>query len=439
MNQLRIYTEHITNRLDYSCKHLFKELLGIDYILSSEKNDNAHISYSPHYASGIQIDPVGMLQETGHDEEWKKRIKFIPYKNTHICFALDNCEFGFDVFAASFFHLSRYEEYLNFFPDDHYRFTARESVLAQQEVINEPLINQWALLLKEELEKRFPELEFNPRSFEYTSTIDIDQAWKYRRKGFKRNVAGFFRDLMQGKWENFRERWPVYLHLKHDPFYNFKWQDKIHQKHSTHVKYFMLLGDRGEYDKNIQWNDHCFAELMNKLNLLEYAELGIHPSYQSNFWDKENDTDPFKAEIKRLQTVIARGVALSRQHFLMHEFPSTYTRLKDAGIKEDHTMGYSTHSGFRAGIAAPFYFYDFEKEQITDLKLVPFCLMDITPLFYMELTVDEAVSHMRKMVDKVRTVGGHFVSLWHNESLSETERWKGWRILYERMLEETAS
>lgn len=438
MTRLTIYSEHISNRLAYSCKHLFTELLGIDYVLTSTQTEGAQICYSETHKSGLQIVPIGLLQETGLKQEWKDNLTFTRLKDIPVCYQTEK-GLGFDVFSATFFMLSRYEEYLNFYPDDHYRFTARESVLTQNDVLDIPIVNQWALMLQDELLKLYPSLQFKPREFEYTSTIDIDQAWKYRRKGLKRNIAGFFRDLMQAKWENFKERWPVYFHLKQDPFFNFEWQDLHHQKHETKVKYFMLLGDRGVYDKNISWTDVRFTKLMKDLDDLDYAELGIHPSYQSNFYDKEKGSDPFKLEIIRLETILSRNITLSRQHFLMHEFPSTYNRLMDAGINEEHTMGYSTHSGFRAGIAAPFFYYDFEKEQITDLRLVPFCLMDITPLFYMELGVDEAITHMRSMVAKVRTVGGHFVSLWHNESLSETEQWKGWRVLYQRMLEETAS
>jgi len=39
------------------------------------------------------------------------------------------------------------------------------------------------------------------------------------------------------------------------------------------------------------------------------------------------------------------------------------------------------------------------------------------------------------IIDKVKKVNGTFISLWHNESLSEKWRWKGWRIVYDRLLE----
>jgi hypothetical protein len=38
------------------------------------------------------------------------------------------------------------------------------------------------------------------------------------------------------------------------------------------------------------------------------------------------------------------------------------------------------------------------------------------------------------MIDTVRSVDGEFISLWHNETFSDTGRWKGWRSTYEEML-----
>jgi len=40
-------------------------------------------------------------------------------------------------------------------------------------------------------------------------------------------------------------------------------------------------------------------------------------------------------------------------------------------------------------------------------------------------------------VDEVKKVNGTFISLWHNESLSNQKRWKGWQQVYESMLDMT--
>jgi hypothetical protein len=115
--------------------------------------------------------------------------------------------------------------------------------------------------------------------------------------------------------------------------------------------------------------------------------------------------------------------------------PKTYQNLINLGVKEDHTMGYSTHMGFRAGIASSFFWYDLEKNKETDLKLIPFCVMDITPMFYRKERPEQASLSINKLIQSVKDVDGLFISLWHNDSLGETDRWKGWRKVYTNMLE----
>ena len=65
-----------------------------------------------------------------------------------------------------------------------------------------------------------------------------------------------------------------------------------------------------------------------------------------------------------------------------------------------------------------------------DLLLTPFCIMDITPMYYRSETPEIAKKTIESLLNKVQAVDGTFVSLWHNESLGETDRWKGWRSVY---------
>jgi hypothetical protein len=144
---------------------------------------------------------------------------------------------SFDVFSSSFYLVSRYEEYLSYEPDDHNRYTAGFSCLSQHDLLMEPLVNQWAFYIKNELSKGDADLEFSPRKFEYLSTVDVDQAWKFKHKGAKRNILGTFRDLKEGKWENFRDRWPILLGFKKDPFYEaFLWHKSQEIKYGIKPK-----------------------------------------------------------------------------------------------------------------------------------------------------------------------------------------------------------
>ncbi|MBK7855238.1 MAG: hypothetical protein IPJ79_10315 [Bacteroidetes bacterium] len=115
--------------------------------------------------------------------------------------------------------------------------------------------------------------------------------------------------------------------------------------------------------------------------------------------------------------------------------PNTYRHLIDADISDDYTMGYAGQVGFRAGTCSTFYFYDLDLEQETNLKVHPFACMDATFKYYMKTDVDKVMDIVKSLVDEVRAVNGTFISLWHNESLSESYIWKGYKNIYRELVE----
>jgi hypothetical protein len=386
--------------------------------------EGVRINYSDQDLQGYTLEPDGLLFESEINTkqvslggEWKG-LPTLSIDNKH-----------FDIFSASFYLVSRYEEYTEEKTDDHNRFPAECSCLVRLGLIARPVVNEWALALLEDLLQTWPDLKAIPRSFNYLSTIDIDQAWKYKNKGLFRNWGGFIGDVVTRDKAKLKERIAVQLKGEQDPFFNFDWQDEVHEQFETRVQYFVQVGERGEFDKNVSIDNVSFQQLIKRLD--KRYSVGIHPSYRSN-----TETHLIQQEKHVLENVVAHDVHVSRQHFLMHRMPDTYQRLIELGITEEHTLGYSTHAGFRAGIAAPFAFYDLTKDETTSLTLIPFCLMDITPLHYDSLTVDQTKIFITGMLENVKRVGGMFVSLWHNESLSESERWKGWRTVYHHLIAE---
>jgi hypothetical protein len=97
-------------------------------------------------------------------------------------------------------------------------------------------------------------------------------------------------------------------------------------------------------------------------------------------------------------------------------------------------MGYSSQTGFRAGIARSFNFFDLLKNEITNIRIHPFIIMDRTLLSYMKLSPDEAINEFKYFTDIIRNIGGEFICLWHNESLSDWGEWKGWQRVFKEMV-----
>lgn len=94
-------------------------------------------------------------------------------------------------------------------------------------------------------------------------------------------------------------------------------------------------------------------------------------------------------------------------------------------------MGYSDLAGFRAGTCTPFYFYDLGKELRTNLKIHPFVYMDGALNDRENISIDDAIFKIKNLKKQVQKVNGQFTAIWHNESLSDLDRWKGWRRVFE--------
>lgn len=425
---ITIYCQEKTPRIEFIFELIFGELLGSKFELTTDldsfmEQNKFKICYSEVELGGFWIRSSKFLyQNTVKDIE----VDF-DFESDHL---LLNSEGYFDPMAASFYLVSRYEEYLPFQVDDHGRFPATESVLYKYQQLKRPIVNEWVQKLKRDLTDFYPNLLLSPRKFEYLSTIDIDQAFKYENKGLARNLGGLLRDLGKGDMQLVNERLRILRGKESDPFDNFDWQHSVHGEKNTEVQYFVQVGDRGQFDKNISSDTPEFQSIIQELD--KQAKVGIHPSYASN-----SKPELVGKEKATLEKVIGHSVEVSRQHFLKLRFPETFRLLIQNGIKEEHSLGYSTHLGFRAGIAAPFYFFDLLKNEKTKLRMVPFCMMDITPLHYYEQTPSEAKIELTQMIDRLKRCGGLCVSLWHNESFSENGRWTGWRTVYEHVLNQS--
>ena len=118
------------------------------------------------------------------------------------------------------------------------------------------------------------------------------------------------------------------------------------------------------------------------------------------------------------------------------EFTTWYIdSLNEIGFDRDYSMGYPQCPGFRASIAASYSFYDLRKEEITDLKIYPFALMDVSLHDYLNLNTAQAAEKCKQIVKEVKDVEGLFISVWHNNNLSETDGWEGWNEVYEELLQ----
>ena len=422
-----------TNRLHYIFDLIIKDLLGISFKFTTDNETFASYNGPKFHYGNNQFWNEPFQKATNilfeHDIT-EKELKIVDYKDVKAFFPVYNEKsvFPFDIFAASFYLVTRYEEYLPHINDKHNRFQAKDSILFKMNMLEKPLVNIWAIELGNIFKAIYPDIQLKKKSFTFIPTYDVDAAWAYKNKGIFRAVASSARDILNIDFQELKRRWKVISGKETDPFDTFDYQLQLQKELNLHPLYFILCGEYDLNDKNISLRNTNFQNLIKRLG--DYAKVGIHPSYNS-YLNKEK----VKMEIDRLSNVLNREITMSRQHFLRLRMPLSYQILIDLDITDDYTMGYATLAGFRAGIADTFRFFDLEHDNVTNLNIHPFAVMDGTMRDYLELSIDESYEKVTKLIQEVKNVNGTFILLWHNETLSGEKRWEGWITLYRKILD----
>lgn len=426
---LIIYAPHITSRLRYIVSVLFGQQVRItDSVELFQQYNGPSICYAAVRidAKSLHIVPSGLLSET----EVKQQAIEVEQWNELPVFFSSAGEVPFDLFSASFYLVSRYEEYLPHTEDEYGRYDHQQSLAYQYDFLDQPLVDLWLQQLELLLKKQYDIFQLADRSFIIEPTYDIDVAFKYRYASPFKNIAGFFRDLLFGRFEMLRERSSVYSGKQKDVYDIYEWLDKLHLRYQLNPIYFFLLAEKQKgRDRNVDPHTSGMQHLIQQ-HAQQY-HLGIHPSIQSI----QNELC-FKREIKLLEYYTGNKVSRSRHHYLTITIPQTYRSLLAKGIKHDYSMGYGAINGFRASITRSFHWYDLLGEKETSLMIHPFCYMDSTAIFHERLNTEMAATRMCYFLDVVKKVNGTFSFVMHNHFLTEQAEWIMWRNLYEQFLRE---
>lgn len=428
-----VYTHKTTPRLVYTLQMVFKQFLGSEVKVTNKVDEfiafeGVKMSYTKNpLGSELFFSSHAILFEKGI-QDYTINIK--SNNGQKVFFEqTENSALPYDIFACTFYLLSRYEEYLPHIKDRFQRFPAKQSLAYKNGFLKTPVIEYWLLDLVTAIQSKFPEFQAVKREFKFVNTIDVDNAYCYLEKGIVRNIAASIRSIVNLDFEGLSQRIQVLIGKQKDPYDTFDYLLGLQNKYEFKSIYFFLLADYGHNDKNIPVTSNKFQSLVK--SLADYVQVGIHPSWASN-----KDSSKLPKEIKRLEAMTNREVTRSRQHFLKLDLPTTYRHLIDLGIREDYTMGYASQVGFRAGTSLPFYFYDLDMEVQTKLLIHPFAVMDGTLNEYLELPVDDAQYLVKDLMDRVKKVNGTFISLWHNETVSDNRHWQDWKQVYEFTIEQ---
>ena len=158
-------------------------------------------------------------------------------------------------------------------------------------------------------------------------------------------------------------------------------------------------------------------------------EIGLHPSYHT-FAHPER----LLGERSRLAAVAGQQPTSHRAHYLRFDHPASIHHLVAAGFTIDSTLGWAGHGGFRHGTCLPFPLFDPVSGQETSLWEIPLVTMESALFNRRHLSLEDAVTETRRLMDVCRSFGGVFTGLWHNTLWDEAD-YPGWGRHFEDTLD----
>ncbi len=335
-----------------------------------------------------------------------------------------------DIIATTFFMLSRWEETVSPVRDQHGRFPAIASVAYKLGFLDRPIVDEYALVLREWLKVLMPRWQPKPRQFTVKLTHDVDLIHRFPtlKTGLKtlggdllkrRSLKQSFHTLREILGRELAYVEGIYRLTALSRRYGF----------GDDAFYFMADGPGPfgcGYDPRSPLIRRCIDDLQS-----QGFEIGIHPSY-----DTFLEPQRLAEEKSRLDAILGETQYGGRQHYLRFHAPDTWRHWEQVGLVYDSTIGYADYEGFRCGTCHPFKPFDIEQDRELDLREYPLIVMDGTLKGYRKLSPQAGKERILTLAQRCKQVSGTFTLLWHNSSLIGA--WSSWADVYEQVLAELA-
>ncbi len=426
-----VYVDAITTRMQYAFQFVLKEIAGMEWAFSTDQlffhqYEGPKFNYSAKAISNeLHLKPATLLFENGIDSN--RFTKSVKHLNEWFPGNLPELE-NLDIFAATFYLISRYEEYFESKYDNYGRYIPQQSILVKLDLLQTPVIDQWAIHFRKLLLARFPQLSYQKRSYAVQPTIDVDRAFLFKARPFFNQLGAIGKELITLKWGQLKDRLLTVFGWTNDVYDVFIALEKLHASHQLKAIYFLHCANDEAPDKNINLTNRDFLLLIQQLSLS--ATVGLHSSFKSF-----NNPTKLKEELAFLTAKLGYAIDLNRQHFLCWN-PTLYPEnLLKNGFRNDYTMGYPQRNGFRAGTCTPFLHYNLQKEKIEALSWHPLAIIESAYQAYPQEQNKEQWACWHEIITAVKQVDGTLTIAYHNHSYSNYGPFKGWAATYDKLIQ----
>ena len=325
-----------------------------------------------------------------------------------------------DILAAAFFMLSRYEEIDSPHLDKHGRYQYSASVTSRYGLIDLPIVDIYAMLLKVWLEALTGEQITPPHRFQFHFSHDVD--YMFLSHPFHKWLDVIARDLVKGRLDFFRQDFPsLFTDYTEDAYHrDLRRLVEMAQANGSHDVFYLLTSREPFARDGYSLKDR---RVRTAIDLLKSSgmQIGLHASYRS--YDKAELYAIEKQRLEESTGITCRG---SRQHYLRIRTPYTWNQMKAAGLEYDESYCFSEHEGFRCGTCYPYSVFDVQQDRELDFSELPLIVMETSLRVYRGLSAEQGFENIMKLARTCQKVNGTFTMLWHNTCLDR--EWRDWGL-----------
>lgn len=322
----------------------------------------------------------------------------------------DKVIIGLDVFASTFFMLTRWEEFLMGREDEG---NCKEELLFTlfHGIHVRPIVNEYSDFLLGLLPNN---IKLRNREYSVVLSHDVDGIltptwWRIVKDIVLQTRYGEPKNkILNLTW---KEKIKYKIAFPH-AFCQFKMYMDLAEKYGIEEWFYLKVCSKGEEEDTYWYNDkrtiNVVKRLQKKIN--QNIILGFHPS-QNVF----NEKKQWDRELERVCNLLGEIPVIGRNHHLIYngDMLRWWEKMSEQTVHISNCV-YHNYNGFRSGVCVPYHCFDISTRKTMNLMEHPNQIMD-TVIRYdgKKKSEDEIWSDIKKIISQVKKYRGELVLTWH--------------------------
>ena len=428
---LLVYTPKMTPRIRYVFNHIFLRMLELEIKLTNSVEDfvahngpkfsystkplgNELFFYSISFLidQGIQDFPINVSNSEKYPFFFKVNI---------------DSAMPFDVFAASFYLISRYEEYLPHLKDEKGRFPFEESMAFKNNFLDKPIVDLWIVELIKILNNKFKDtINESKEKKNIIPVLEVSDPYMFRHKSIFLSLFLALNSIWKLNFKNIINQFYVLFRISKDPYLEYDFITDEFKKINIDILSFFSFTQHS-FDIGAVSIFNSSYKLLIK-NISDKIPLSL---LVSGFAQK--NIKVLKSEMNNLSNLTHRSSQKVRLDLGIISISETYPILVQNEVIEDYSMGYVDKNGYRASTSVPFYYYDLMNEVQSPLKVYPVVINEFA---LRKLSVKDAFEVFREYFSNLPLKKSTFCFVFTSKIVSKIPENSMWRSSFLKFINE---